>query len=161
MEQMRQTYVKPYQGEASPTIDTSLKMNDSCYYCGNFGHFSKYYTKGMFHESKYRNKIHTCHFTNSKEIISDDLKLFISDVALLAEIDDCNAWFIDSSASIQMTCHKNRFVNYHKKPNGAKIYLGDDRCHEIKCYGGVCVTLPSGHVNQIKNVMYVSELRKK
>jgi hypothetical protein len=54
-----------------------------------------------------------------------------------------------------MTCHKDWFVNYHEKTNGAKIYLGDDRCHEIKGHGDVCVTLPSGHVKQIKNVMYV------
>jgi hypothetical protein len=63
--------------------------------------------------------------------------------------------------SIHMTCHRYWFETYHEKTNGAKIYLGDDRCHEIKGYGDVCVTFPSGHVKQIKNVMYVPGIKKK
>jgi hypothetical protein len=54
-----------------------------------------------------------------------------------------------------MTCHKDWFVNYRDKTNGAKIYLGDDRSHEIKSHSDVCVTLPSSHVKQIKTRMYV------
>ena len=60
-----------------------------------------------------------------------------------------------------MACHKDQFVNYHDKTNGAKIHLGDDRCHEIKGYGDVFVTFPSGDMKQIKNIMYIPMIKKK
>jgi hypothetical protein len=154
--------VKLHQGRASPRIDTSVKKNDSCYYCGKLGHYAKDCRKKKFHESKYRR--HASNFVDREATVSDDfknLKLFISNVVLSIETDDCNAWFINSCASIHMTCHRDWFETYHEKTNGAKIYLGDDRCHEIKGYGDVCVTFPSGHVKQIKNVMYVLGIKKK
>jgi hypothetical protein len=54
-----------------------------------------------------------------------------------------------------MSCNKEWLENYHETNNGAKIYLGDDRSHQIKGYGDVCVTLTNGCVKQIQNVMYV------
>lgn len=59
-----------------------------------------------------------------------------------------------------MTCHRDWFKIYHKKTNSAKIYLGDDICHDIKCYGDVYVTFPSCYVKQIKNVKYVPSIKK-
>ena len=59
-------------------------------------------------------------------------------MTLLVKINNCKAWFIDSGASIQMTCNADYFVTYHEKVDGTKIYLGDDICHGIIGYG-VCV----------------------
>jgi hypothetical protein len=43
---------------------------------------------------------------------SRDLRLFASNAALSAETDDFDAWFVDSGASIHMTCNKNRYANF-------------------------------------------------
>ena len=40
---------------------------------------------------------------------SRDIRLFMSNVALSTETDDSDAWFVDSGASIHMTCNKNWF----------------------------------------------------
>ena len=66
--------------------------------------------------------------------INDDfknLKLFISEVALSAETDDENAWFIDSGASAHMSCAKEWFDEYHERKNETHIYLGYNRYHKI------------------------------
>jgi hypothetical protein len=59
-----------------------------------------------------------------------------------------------------MACCRDWFETYHDKSNGAKIYLGDDRCHEKKGHGDVCVIFPNGHVKKIKNVIYVLGIEK-
>lgn len=131
-------------------------------YCGKFGHYAKDCKKKKFHESKYRR--HANNFVDRVATVSDDLKiikLFISNTTLSTKTYDCNAWFIDLGVYIHMTCNRDWFETYHEKANGAKIYLGDDNCHEIKGYDDVCVALPSGLVKQIKNVMYVPGIKKK
>ena len=55
---------------------------------------------------------------------------------------------------------KKRFYTYHENNNGTHIPLGDNRSHEIKGYGDVCVTLPNGHVRQVQNVMPVLGINK-
>jgi hypothetical protein len=90
----------------------------------------------------------------------ENIRLFISYVSLSTEINESNAWFVDYRASIHMSCNKDWFENYHEKNNGANIYLGDDRSHQIKGYGDVYVTLPNGFVKHIQNVMYVSGIKK-
>ena len=60
---------------------------------------------------------------------SRDLRLFVSNAALSAKTDDSDAWFVDSGASVHMTCNKKWFTNFKEKQNGASIYLGDDHAH--------------------------------
>jgi hypothetical protein len=154
--------VKLQQGEASSRIETSVKKNYCCYYRGKFGHYARDCRKNKFHESKFRR--HAYNFVDREATVSDNIKninLFISDATLSVETNDFNAWFIDSGASIHMACHRDSFETYHEKTNGVEIYIGDDRCHEIKGYGDVCVTFTSGHMKQIKNVMYVPRIKKK
>jgi hypothetical protein len=132
-----------------------------CFYCGKFGHYAKYSRRRKFNESKY-NK-HLGNFVDKGATICDDfknLKLFVSYVALSKDTDDVNSRFIDSGASIHMSCNRNWFDTYHENSNGAHIYLGDDRYHEIKGHGYVFVTLPTDEVKQIHNVMYVSGIKK-
>jgi hypothetical protein len=60
-----------------------------------------------------------------------------------------------------MSCNRNWFDTCHENINDVhKIYLGDDRSHEIKGYGDVSVTLLTGEVKQIHNVMYVQGIKK-
>ena len=40
-----------------------------------------------------------------------DLRLFVSNVSLSTKTDDIDAWFVDSGASIHMTCNKNWYAN--------------------------------------------------
>jgi hypothetical protein len=78
-----------------------------------------------------------------------NLKLFICDSSLSAEISYSYAWFIDSSASIHMSCYMDWFETYHENKNGSNIYLGDDRTHQIKFYVYICVTFPTSQEKQI------------
>jgi hypothetical protein len=91
---------------------------------------------------------------------SHDLRLFVSNAALSAEMDDSDAWFVDSGASIHRTCNKNWYANFKETQNGASIYLGDDRAHQIKGYGDIPVTLSNGTVHHIRNVVYVLGIKK-
>ena len=59
-------------------------------------------------------------------------------------MDDFDAWFVDSGASIHMTCNKNWYANFKETQNGASIYLGDDRAHQIKGYRDIPMTLSNG-----------------
>ena len=89
-----------------------------------------------------------------------NLKLFISEAALSAETDDENAWFIDSGASIHMSCVKEWFDEYHESKDETHIYLGDNRSHKIQHYGKICVNLPNGQNRQIHDVLYVPGIKK-
>ena len=84
----------------------------------------------------------------------------MSNTALSAETDDSDAWFVDSGASVHMTCNKNWYANFKETQNGASIYLGDNRAHQIKGYGDIPMTLPNGTVRHIRNVVYVLGIKK-
>lgn len=43
-----------------------------------------------------------------------NIRLFVSSVVLSSEIDDSNAWFFYSGASIHISCNKDWFENYHE-----------------------------------------------
>jgi hypothetical protein len=64
---------------------------------------------------------------NPRILIHEDLRLFVSNVALSTETDDVDVWFVDSGASIHMTCNNKWYANFKETQNGASIYLGDDR----------------------------------
>jgi hypothetical protein len=85
----------------------------------------------------------------------------VSNVVLSVEFDDVDAWFVDSGASIHMTCNNEWYTNFKETHNGAHIYLGDDRAYQIKGYGDIPVTFPNGTVRHIHNVLYVPGIKKK
>jgi len=97
-----------------------------CYYYGQPGHFTKNCIKRKFGQFKR----HSRNYVDRDEAISDDfriIKLFVSNASLSAETNDDNAWFIDSGASIHMSCKRDWFDTYHEGNNGAHTYLGDNR----------------------------------
>ena len=57
---------------------------------------------------------------------------FVYNVVLAAETNDTNTWFVNSGASIHMTCNRSWYDNFKEVCNGANIYLGDDHPHQIK-----------------------------
>ena len=137
------------------------------FYCGRPGHLIKDCYKKKNDEARNRQpRKHSGHFAEdssphdlklfmARDEIADkisktpnfdsrDLRLFVSNAALSAEIDDIDAWFVDSGASLHMTCNKKWYTNYKETHNGASIYLGDDRAYQIKGYGDIPVTLPNG-----------------
>eukprot|EP00253_Pinus_taeda_P019494 PITA_19494 len=137
------------------------KRNDECYYCGKSGHHSKDCYKRKYNESKQRNRRHNGNFVDKD--INDgfkNLKLFVSDAALSVENDDKNACFIDSSASLHMSCNREWFDEYRENIDGTYVCLGDNRSLKVQGYGVICVNLPNGQKKQIHNVMYVPDIKK-
>jgi hypothetical protein len=91
---------------------------------------------------------------------SRDLRLFVSNIDLSIESDDSDAWFVDSGASVHMTCNKMWYTNFKETQNGASIYLGDDCAHQIKGYRDILVTLLNGTIRHILNFFYVPGIKK-
>ena len=73
---------------------------------------------------------------------------------------DADIWYVDSRASTHMTGDKHWLEDFKQINEGAQIYLGDDRSHQIKGCGKVSIILPNGNIKQIYNVMYVSGITK-
>jgi hypothetical protein len=169
------------QRRQSPNQGMQSDRNESksCFYCGRPGHMIKDYHKKKSDEARNKPRTHSGHYAEKYSnqhhklfIASDDineplnfdswdLKLFMSNAALSAETDDSDARFVDSRASLHMTCNKNWYANFKETKNGASIYLGDDHTHQIKGYGDIPVTLPNGTVRHNRNVVYVPGLKKK
>ena len=106
--------------------EAPAKMSDvTCYYCGKPSHFARYCYKKKLDESKHNNRKHVGHFVEEKIVKPDfqNLRLFISEATLSSETYDSNAWFIDSGASIHMSCNKDWFENYEETNNGVNIYI--------------------------------------
>jgi hypothetical protein len=100
----------------------------SCFYCGRPGHIVKDYHKKKNDEARNKPRTHSGHYAEKSSnqdprlfIASDDIdeppnfksrdiRLFVSNAALSAEIDDSDAWFVDSGASVHMTCNKNQYI---------------------------------------------------
>ena len=140
----------------------SNRNEPKCFYCGRTGHLSREcYKKKNDDESKHKNRKHSGHFAEENPNFgSKDLKLFVSNVALSAETNNVDACFVDSGASIHMTCNKNWYINFKETHNGAHIYLGDDHSYQIKGCGDISVTLSNGTIRHIHNVVYVPGLEK-
>ena len=121
--------------------------NDDCYYCGKPQHHSKDCYKRKYNDSMQRNRMHNGNFVDRDTSMSDgfkNLKLFISGVALSVENDDNNASFIDSGASLHMSCNKDWFDEYHENIDGTYVFLGDNRSLKVQGYGVIGVNLPNG-----------------
>lgn len=89
----------------------------------------------MYDMSKNRNIRHIGHFFDGGEVMNNDfmnLTLYFSNGTLFVEIDDSNAWFVDSRVSIHMSCNKHWIENFHETNNGANIYVRDDHSHQLK-----------------------------
>jgi hypothetical protein len=169
------------QRRQSPNQGMQSDRNESksCFYCGRPRHMVKDCHKKKSDEARNKPRTHSGHYAEKSSnqdlrlfIASDDideplnfdswdLRLFVSNAALSAETDDSDAWFVDSGASVHMTCNKNWYVNFKETQNGVGIYLGDDHAHQIKGYGYIPVTLSNGTVRHIHNVVYVPGIKKK
>ena len=122
-----------------------------CYYCGKPSHFAKNCMKRRSDHFKQRR--HSGNYVDRDEAISHDfnnLKFFVPNDALSVETDYDNSWLIGSGASIHMSCKRDWFDTYHEFNNGAHIYLGDNRSHEMKGYGCISVTMPNGQEKKFK-----------
>ena len=153
-------YAHAHNGMEYSHPESHAKRSDViCHYCGKPAHFVRDCYNKKYNEEKQRK--HAGHFYKGEEENDfQNLRLFLLDVAMYAETDDSNAWFVDSGASIHMSCNKEWFENYKETKNGAIIYLGDDHSHPIKGYGDISVTMSNGSVKQIQNVMHVLVIKK-
>lgn len=59
---------------------------------------------------------------------------------------DVDIQYVDLGASTHMTGNKQWFEDFKEINDGAQIYLGDDRSHQIKGCGKNSVILPNGNV---------------
>ena len=140
---------------------TSFNRNDSvtkCFYYGRIGHIARYCMKKKFDEGWKRHRKHASHFVDEEQ--SHNIRMFISDFALLAKEDEADTWFVDSSAYIHMTGNNHLFEDFKETNSGSNIYLGDDRGYQIKGYGNIPVVFPDGNIRHIHNVMYVPRIKK-
>jgi hypothetical protein len=170
-----QTRQSPRSNKGMPSNRNESK---SCFYCGRPRHLITDCHKKKSVEARDKPRKHSGHYAEESSkhgfrlfIASDDidepsnfdsrdLRLFVSNAALSVETDDIDAWFVDSGASIHMTCNMKWYANFKETQNGASIYLGDDRVHQIKGCRGIPVTLSNGIVRHIRNVVYVAGIKK-
>ena len=78
----------------------SNRNEPKCFYCGRTRNLAREcYKKKNDDEARHKNRKHAEHFAEENlNIDSKYLKLFVSNVALFAETDDVDAWFVDSRA---------------------------------------------------------------
>jgi hypothetical protein len=169
----RRQSLRPNQG--MPSNENESK---SCFYCGRPGHPIRDFHKKKSDEDRNKPREHSGHYEEEYSnhdlilfIASDDngeppnfdsrdLRLFVSNATLSAEMDDVYTWFVNSGTSVHMQCNKKWYTNFKETQNGATIYLGDDCAHQIKGYKDIPVTLLNGYVCHIHNVVYVLGIKK-
>jgi hypothetical protein len=111
-------------------MQSNRTESKSCFYCGRPGHIVKDCHKKKSDEARNKPRTHSGHYAEKSSnhdlrlfIASDDideppnfdsrdLRLFVSNTALSAETDDSDAWFVDSGASVHMTCNKMWYTNF-------------------------------------------------
>ena len=103
-------------------------------------------------------KRHKWHFVHKDQ--NHDLKLFVSNSTLSAEIVEVETWFVEFEYSTHMIGNKQWFECFKETNNGANIYPGDDRAYQIKGYGDIFVTFPDGNIRHIQNAMYIAGIKK-
>jgi hypothetical protein len=105
-------------------MQSDRNESKSCFYCGRLGHIVRDFHKKKSDEARNKPRTHSGHYAKKSSnhdlilfIASDDideppnfeswdLTLFVSNATLSVETDDFDAWFVDSGASIHMTCNK-------------------------------------------------------
>jgi hypothetical protein len=160
-------------------MQSNTTESKSCFYCGRPRHIIRDSHKKKTDEARYKPRTHSGHYAEKSSnhdlrlfIASDeideppnfdsrDIRLFVSNASLSIESDDFDAWFVDSGASIHMTCNNMWYTNFKETHNGANIYFGDDHAHRIKGYSDIPVTFLNGTICHIRNVVYVPGIKKK
>ena len=71
-----------------------------------------------------------------------------------------DTWLVDSGASKHMTGYKDSLTDLVEKDSPHKVKLGDDYQYPIKGVGEASYRLESGKHLKMKDVLYVSGLRR-
>ncbi|GJV81039.1 putative reverse transcriptase domain-containing protein [Tanacetum coccineum] len=69
-------------------------------------------------------------------------------------------WWIDTSATRHVCLDKSLFSSFKKINNGEKLFMGNSVTANIKGEGDVILKWTSGKELKLKNVLYISEIRK-
>jgi hypothetical protein len=122
-------------------MQSNRTESKSCFYYDRPRHIIRDYHKKKSDEARNKPRTHLGHYAEKSSnhdlmlfIASDeideplnfdsrDLRLFVSNTALFVELNDSYAWFVDSGASVHMTCNKMWYTNFKETQNGANIYL--------------------------------------
>ncbi len=89
--------------------------------------------------------------------VTNDSKLLIA--SLSTSIDSSNnIWYIDWRPTRHITRNRSYFNSFQQNEDDEFVYLGDDSKHKIHDVGTIGLTLPSGEVKYIPNVLYIPSL---
>ena len=78
---------------------------------------------------------------------------------ILSLAGSSKSWVIDSNAPFHATFHHEIFQNYMKGDIG-EVYLGDDQPSNIVGKGDETVSLSNGSTLKLKDIRYVSKLKR-
>lgn len=81
-------------------------------------------------------------------------------VALTGTLDDDNTWIIDSGASRHMMGESGQLHTLSREPSSHEMELGDNNNYAVKGLGSKSLMLESGAKLHLKNILYVSGLKK-
>jgi hypothetical protein len=135
-----------------------------CYHCDKMGHIAKFCLARREEYERKHKRLHA-HVVEDEELpakmIREKIKDHVLISALLGSVTPReDTWLIDSGASKNMTEQRNILSCISENNFSQKVTLGDDYQYPIKGVGESNHKLNSGNSLKMKDVLYVSGLKK-
>ena len=129
------------------------------------GHIAKNYPLKIEEYKNKNNKRHNFHEVEDHEPPKKSAREEIEEYVLFSSLSGTvtpgnDTWLIDSGASKNMTVNKNTLSSLEEKNSPHKFSHGDDYQYPIKGIGEATYKLDSGTPIRMKDVLYVTGLRK-
>jgi hypothetical protein len=135
-----------------------------CYHCDNMGHIVKFFPARREEYKRKQKRLHA-HVAEDEDPPAKMMREEIKDHVLISSLSGSvtprkDSWLIDSGASKHMTGKINILSCISENKFSQKVTLGDDYQYPIKGVGESNHKLNSGNSLKMKDVLYVTGLKK-
>jgi hypothetical protein len=148
-------YSEKFKGKGSPFKPQGkpmkYKFKGKCFECGKTGH------KSVDCRSKKKSDQNQANLAEANEVSNPNhFVAVVSEANLTGNVAE---WIVDTGATRHICTNKDMFTTY-EKTDGENVFMGNSASATVQGKGKIVLTLTSGKLITLTNVLHVPEMRR-